>query len=175
MDFKTLLQPHRTIPHTSWTAKTRWSLTSTRLLILTFGLTIFGSGEALLIQSTLGNSPWAVLSQGLSRHSPLSLGWSTFFISIVVLLGWIPLKQHPGFGTLANIVVISTALQIGTDIFPIQHHTLWLRFAYVFAGLRFLHYLWPRTWTARWFDDRYPPRERSSCGTRPTHARNNCL
>jgi len=135
VDIKNLLRPHRTIPQTSWTAPSRWSLTPARLFILAFGLTIFGFGEALLIQSTLGNSPWAVLSQGLSRHTPLSLGWSTFFISIVVLLGWIPLKQRPGFGTLANIVVISTALQIGTDLFPIEHHTLWIRFAYVFGGI----------------------------------------
>jgi len=135
VDIKNLLRPHRTIPQTSWTAPSRWSLTPARVVILAFGLTIFGFGEALLIQSTLGNSPWAVLSQGLSRHTPLSLGWSTFFISIVVLLGWIPLKQRPGFGTLANIVVISTALQIGTDLFPIEHHTLWIRFAYVFGGI----------------------------------------
>ena len=135
MDFKTLLTPHRTIPRTSWTAKTQWSLTPLRLLILGFGLTIFGFGEALLIQSTLGNSPWAVLSQGLSRHTPLTLGWANFLISIVVLLGWIPLRQRPGFGTLANIVVISAALQLGTDIFPIEHHAMWIRFAYVFGGI----------------------------------------
>ena len=135
MQFINVLRPHRTVPKTSWTAPDQWSLTPLRLLILAFGLTIFGFGEALLIQSTLGNTPWAVLSQGLSRHTPLSLGWSTFFISIVVLLGWIPLKQRPGFGTLANIVIIAFMLQIGTDIFPIQHHTLWIRFAYVFGGI----------------------------------------
>lgn len=135
MDFKTLLRPHKTIPQTSWTAKTRWSLTPLRLLILGFGLTMFGFGEALLIQSTLGNSPWAVLSQGVSRHTPLTLGWANFLISIIVLLGWIPLRQRPGFGTLANIVVISAALQLGTDIFPIEHHTMWIRFAYVFGGI----------------------------------------
>lgn len=135
MNLKTLLRPHRTIPQTSWTASSPWSLSFSRLLILAFGLTIFGFGEALLIQSTLGNTPWAVLSQGLSRHTPLSLGWSTFYISIVVLLGWIPLKQRPGFGTLANIVVIAFALQMGTDIFPIQHDTLWIRLAYVFGGI----------------------------------------
>lgn len=135
MQFINVLRPHRTVPKTSWTAPDQWSLTPLRLLILAFGLTIFGFGEALLIQSTLGNTPWAVLSQGLSRHTPLSLGWSTFFISIVLLLGWIPLKQRPGFGTLANIVIIAFMLQIGTDIFPIQHHTLWIRFAYVFGGI----------------------------------------
>ena len=135
MNLKNLLRPHRTIPRTSWTAHSPWSLSISRVLILTFGLTIFGFGEALLIQSTLGNAPWSGLSQGISRHSSLSLGWATFFLSIVVLLGWIPLKQRPGFGTLANIVVIAFSLQIGTDIFPIQHHTLWIRLAYVFGGI----------------------------------------
>jgi uncharacterized protein len=135
VNLKNLLRPHRTIPRTSWTAHSPWSLSISRVLILTFGLTIFGFGEALLIQSTLGNAPWSVLSQGISRHSSLSLGWATFYLSIVVLLGWIPLKQRPGFGTLANIVVIAFSLQIGTDIFPIQHHTLWIRLAYVFGGI----------------------------------------
>ena len=135
MDIKNLLRPHRTIPHTSWTAPTKWSVNPARLSILITGLTVFGFGEALLIQSTLGNAPWSVLAQGIHRHSPLSLGWSTFFISIVVLLGWIPLKQKPGFGTFTNLVVIALALQIGTDIFPIEHRALWIRFAYVFGGI----------------------------------------
>src|ERR1035437_5183093 len=135
MDIRTLLRPHRTVPKTSWTATNQWSITPSRLLILLFGLSIFGFGEALLIQSTLGNSPWVVLSQGFSKHSPLSIGWSTFAISVVVLLAWIPLRQRPGFGTLANIVVIALMLQIGTDIFPIQYHSLWIRLAYVFGGI----------------------------------------
>ena len=128
-------KPSRVVPTTPWTATSRWSLTPIRLLILCFGLTIFGFGEALLIQSTLGNSPWAVLSQGLSRHTPLSLGWSTFFISLLVLLIWIPLKQWPGFGTVANIIIIAFALQIGTDIFPAQHHNFLIRLCYVIAGI----------------------------------------
>jgi uncharacterized membrane protein YczE len=105
------------------------------VFILFFGLTLFGLGDALIIQSTLGNAPWSVLAQGISKHSPLSLGWSTLIIGSLVLLGWIPLKQRPGFGTISNILIISFALQIGTDIFPIQHNTLWIRFAYVVAGI----------------------------------------
>lgn len=138
MHIKNLLRPHRTIPRTSWTAPTPWSVNVSRFLVLAFGLTIFGFGESLLIQSTLGNSPWVVLSQGLSKHSPFSLGWSTFFISVVVLLGWIPLKQRPGFGTIANIIIIAFALQMGTDILPIEHHNLLLRFIYVFGGIAFI-------------------------------------
>ena len=138
MNLKTLLRPHKTIPKTSWTATSQWSLSLPRFLILIIGLSFFGFGEALLIQSTLGNAPWSVLSQGISKHTPLSLGWSTLLISTLVLLGWIPLKQRPGFGTIANIVVIAFTLQIGTDFFPIQHHTMWIRFLYVFVGIAFI-------------------------------------
>jgi uncharacterized membrane protein YczE len=123
------------VPITPWTATSRWSLTPLRVFILFFGLTLFGLGDALIIQSTLGNAPWSVLAQGISKHSPFSLGWSTLIIGSLVLLGWIPLKQRPGFGTISNILIISFALQIGTDVFPIQHHTLWIRFAYVVAGI----------------------------------------
>jgi uncharacterized membrane protein YczE len=138
VNLKTLLRPHKTIPKTSWTATSQWSLSLPRFLILIIGLSFFGFGEALLIQSTLGNAPWSVFSQGISKHTPLSLGWSTLLISTLVLLGWIPLKQRPGFGTIANIVVIAFTLQIGTDFFPIQHHTMWIRFLYVFVGIAFI-------------------------------------
>jgi uncharacterized membrane protein YczE len=110
--------PHRTIPHTSWAATNRWDLSLLRLTILISGLSIFGFGEALLIQSNLGNSPWTVLAQGVSRHSPFTIGESTFLISSLVLCLWLPLGERPGFGTLANMVVIATSLQIGVSIIP---------------------------------------------------------
>jgi len=77
-------------------------------------------GESLLVQSHLGNSPWVVFAQGISRKTGMNLGWATFLISCAVLLFWIPLKERPGFGTLANIVVIAFALQVGVDTFPLQ-------------------------------------------------------
>lgn len=116
------MRPHKTIPHTPWRADSRWDLAPTRLLILTFGLFLFGIGEALLVQSHLGNSPWVVLSEGISKKTNISLGWSTFAISCTVLLLWIPLNERPGFGTLANIVVIAFALQIGVDHIAQQHN-----------------------------------------------------
>jgi uncharacterized membrane protein YczE len=48
------------------------------------------------------------------------MGWSTFGISTVVLLLWIPLREKPGFGTLANITLIAIAIQVGVTIFPVQ-------------------------------------------------------
>jgi len=118
------LRPHKTIPTTPWRAAHRWDVAPLRLFILTVGLALFGAGEAFLVQSHLGNSPWVVFAQGVSMKTGLSLGWSTFYISCSVLLLWIPLKERPGFGTILNIVVIAVFLQICVDRIPMQHHFL---------------------------------------------------
>ncbi len=112
------LRPHKTLPVTPWTASGRWDLSFSRVLILFFGLAIFGLGDSLLIQANIGNAPWTVLAEGVTLKSDLSIGWATFFISVFVLLLWIPLRERPGFGTLSNIVLIALFIQIGTMIFP---------------------------------------------------------
>jgi uncharacterized membrane protein YczE len=119
-EFLTHLQPHKTVPQTPWRAKHRWDLSIKRVLILCFGLTIFGIGDAFVVQSNIGNAPWTVFAQGLSLKSGLGLGWATFVTGCAVLLLWIPLKEKPGFGTLANIAIISAAIQFGVDHLPLQ-------------------------------------------------------
>lgn len=114
--------PHKTIPITSWRAEHKWQLSPKRIAILFFGLSIFGLGDALLIQSHIGNAPWTVFAQGLSNRSGLSIGEATFFTSIFVLLIWIPLRERPGFGTLSNIVLIALFIEIGIHVFPAQEN-----------------------------------------------------
>ncbi len=114
------LTPHKTIPVTPWRAEHRWQLSPTRIAVLFFGLSIFGLGDSLLVQSNIGNAPWTVFAEGVSLKTGWSLGFSTFIISIFVLLAWIPLRERPGFGTLSNIVLIATFIQIGVSIFPEQ-------------------------------------------------------
>ena len=114
------LAPHKTIPNTPWRADHRWQLSPLRVAILFFGLSIFGLGDALLVQSNIGNAPWTVFAEGLSLKTGWTLGFSTFIISIFVLLAWIPLREKPGFGTLSNIVLIATFIQVGVSIFPEQ-------------------------------------------------------
>jgi len=133
------LKPSRTIPNTPWRADSTWSLGVgrhhiQRLVILVFGLTIFGIGEAFLVVTGLGNSPWIVLSEGISLHSPLNIGESTFFVSVSVLLLWIPLRQRPGFGTLANIVVIAASVELGLFLIP-EVDNLPLKYFYVLFGI----------------------------------------
>jgi uncharacterized membrane protein YczE len=101
-----------------WSAQSRWRARPATLLVLLAGLWTFGTGEALLVASHLGNTPWTVLAQGVSRHTPLSIGAATFAISVVVLLLWLPLRERPGLGTLANAVVIAVAIDVMLDVLP---------------------------------------------------------
>jgi len=118
--FSEFLKPHKTVPITPWRANSRWDLSFSRVAILFFGLAIFGLGDALVVQSNLGNAPWTVFAQGLSLKTGLSLGWATFVTGCLVLLLWIPLREKPGFGTLTNIVIISAAIEFGVSVFPLQ-------------------------------------------------------
>ena len=134
-----LLKPSRTIPITPWRANTTWGLITApyaiqRMLVLIFGLMIFGIGEAFLVVTSLGNSPWVVLSEGISLNSTLNIGEATFLVSVVVLMLWIPLRQKPGFGTLANIVVIAASIELGLLIIPTVEN-IYFKYIYVLFGI----------------------------------------
>ncbi|HEY8719942.1 hypothetical protein [Pengzhenrongella sp.] len=77
-----------------------------RSLQLVAGLVLFAASIAMLVRAGLGNMPWDVLSQGISRQLGWSFGTVTITLSVVVLIGWIPLRQRPGSGTVANVIVI---------------------------------------------------------------------
>ena len=86
------------------------------LLFLSVGLICFGLGEALILISSTGNSPWLVLAEGLSIKTGLSVGTATFFISLFVLFLWIFLKQKPGIGTFLNVFIIAIIIDL-TSLF----------------------------------------------------------
>ena len=128
------LKPHKTVPITPWRANSRWDLSPLRILILFFGLAIFGLGDSLFIQAGIGNAPWTVFAEGLTYKTGMSIGFATFVISVFVLLLWIPLKERPGFGTLSNIVLIATFIELGTHIFP-EANSFAVGIVYNFIGI----------------------------------------
>ena len=128
------LKPHKTVPITPWRANSRWDLSPLRVLILFFGLAIFGLGDSLFIQAGIGNAPWTVFAEGLTYKTGMSIGFATFVISVFVLLLWIPLKERPGFGTLSNIVLIATFIELGTHIFP-EANSFVFAIIYNFIGI----------------------------------------
>ena len=102
------------IPKKSWSSKNPFNLRPklTTIFFLVFGLILFGAGEGLLIVSFAGASPWSVLAQGISLNTDISIGVVTFLVSVSVLFLWIFLKQKPGLGTLFNILIIASMIDL---------------------------------------------------------------
>jgi uncharacterized membrane protein YczE len=89
-----------------------------RLLQLVAGLGLYGTSMAMQLRATLGVDPWDVFHQGLARHLPLSFGLVTAVTGVVVLLLWVPMRQRPGIGTIANVIVIAISVDAALALIP---------------------------------------------------------
>lgn len=87
-----------------------------RLPQLLLGLYLFGASLAMMVRGGLGLAPWDVLHMGMIEHLPLTLGQTVVLVSFVILLLWIPLRERPGLGTVANAVLVGLSADL----------TLWL-------------------------------------------------
>jgi len=72
----------------------------------------------MLLLGGLGVDPWDVFHQGLSRRTGIAVGTWAIIVGAAVLLLWIPLRQRPGLGTLANAVVIGLVINLVLAIAP---------------------------------------------------------
>ncbi len=77
-----------------------------RLPQLFVGLFLYGVSLALMVRGHIGLAPWDVLHSGLITHVPITLGQAVVVMSFVVLLLWVPLRERPGLGTIANAFVV---------------------------------------------------------------------
>jgi uncharacterized membrane protein YczE len=82
------------------------------------GLLLYGVSMACLVRAQLGLDPWDVLHQGLARFIGLSFGTITALVGVAVLLAWIPLRQRPGIGTVANVVIVAVAVDLALALIP---------------------------------------------------------
>lgn len=89
-----------------------------RLATLFLGLTGFGAGLAMIIRTGFGAAPWDVLSVALAERTGLSIGTLTILLSFLVLLAWIPLRQHPGIGTVANAIWVGVSIDLTLAVLP---------------------------------------------------------
>ena len=105
-----------------------------RIVQLLVGLTLYGVSMAMMIRSTLGLDPWDVFHAGLANHVPLTFGQMTIVVGALVLLLWVPLRQWPGLGTVANVVVIGLAADAGLALIPAPE-SLWTRVPLLLSGL----------------------------------------
>jgi uncharacterized membrane protein YczE len=91
---------------------------STRLVRLFAGLVLFGISLALMVRAELGLGPWDVFHQGVADRTGLSIGIVVNLTAVAVLLLWIPLRQRPGIGTLANVVVVGLVTDATLALIP---------------------------------------------------------
>jgi uncharacterized membrane protein YczE len=89
-----------------------------RIPQLLVGLLLYGTSMAMQIRGGLGLNPWDVLHEGLSKQTPLSFGLITAITGVAVLLAWIPLRQRPGLGTVANVLVIAVSVDLALFLIP---------------------------------------------------------
>jgi len=96
-----------------------------RLWRLALGVLICGSGVAFMLAADLGLGPWDVLHQGVARRSGIPVGRVVILIGFIVLLLWIPLRQRPGLGTVANVLGVGTTIDIVLALIPPQLPLAW--------------------------------------------------
>lgn len=98
------------------------------------GLVGCGVAFGFIIRADLGMDPWNVLHQGIADHTGTSIGFITIVVSFAVLLGWIPLRERVGVGTIANSFTIGLTIDAVMRVFP-EPTTLVARWGYLIFGL----------------------------------------
>lgn len=92
-----------------------------RIAQLLVGLFLYGMALAMMMRAGIGVAPWDVLTQGIMNLTGWSFGLITIAVGAIVLLLWIPLRQKPGVGTVANVLLIGPAADISLLWIPQQH------------------------------------------------------
>ena len=105
-----------------------------RTLLLLVGLALYGLSLTLLVRAELGLAPWDVFHQGVAEVTGLSLGTVIVLTSFVVLMLWIPLRERPGIGTIANAVLVGVGVDVFSAILPEVDGTI-VRWLLLVAGV----------------------------------------
>ncbi|MEO6651729.1 MAG: hypothetical protein ABIP17_03625 [Ilumatobacteraceae bacterium] len=105
-----------------------------RTIMLLCGLALYGLSLTLLLRADLGLDPWDVFHQGLADTVGLSLGTVIVLTSFAVLALWIPLRERPGVGTIANALLVGLGVEVFSAVFP-DIGSIWLRCLLLVLGI----------------------------------------
>jgi uncharacterized membrane protein YczE len=111
-----------------------WRELRRRLPRLLVGIVLLGAGIGLMVRAALGLSPWDVLHQGLANHTGLDLGTVVILVGVVVLLGWVPLRQRLGIGTVLNALGVGIVVNVTLDLVGRPDALAW-RIALLLGGV----------------------------------------
>lgn len=98
------------------------------------GLALCGIAIALTVQADLGLGPWDVFHQGVSELTGIPIGTVIVLTGGTILLAWIPLRQRPGIGTIANMLVIGIAADLVLVWLP-EPDLMGVRIAFMVVGV----------------------------------------
>jgi uncharacterized membrane protein YczE len=84
------------------------------------GLIIMGLSISLSVRAELGLAPWDVFHQGVADLLDISIGVVVVLVGFVVLLAWIPLRQHLGIGSVINTLTVGFIADFGLAAIPVQ-------------------------------------------------------
>ena len=104
---------------------------------LVAGLVLCGLGIAFMVAADLGLAPWSVLDQGISNHTGIPIGTVSILVGALVLAAWIPLRERPGLGTVLNVLLIGTTIDLALLVLDTPA-SLPARLAYLAFGV----FLW---------------------------------
>jgi uncharacterized membrane protein YczE len=89
-----------------------------RLPRLIGGLVLCGIAFGFIVHARLGLDPWNVLHEGVAERTGISIGLVTVLVGFTVLLGWVPLRERIGIGTVANALIIGTVVDVVLALLP---------------------------------------------------------
>lgn len=98
------------------------------------GLTLYGVGMAMQVRGALGLDPWNVLHEGLAKRTGLSFGTILVIVGLLVIALWIPLRQRPGVGTIANAIWVGISADLTLLVLP-ESELLVVRIPELVAGI----------------------------------------
>jgi uncharacterized membrane protein YczE len=111
-----------------------WRELRRRFPRLLLGIPLLGSGIAMTLAARLGVSPYDVLHQGVAERTGLSFGTVVVLLGLLILLGWIPLRQRPGIGTVLNTLTVGFVVDLGLYLLPEPDLLAW-RVAFLLTGI----------------------------------------
>lgn len=79
---------------------------------VTIGVILCALGIVMILNADMGLSPWDVLNQGINIQSGITLGQANILVGIVVILIGIYFKQLIGSGTIINVALVGTFVDI---------------------------------------------------------------
>ncbi|MCI8934646.1 MAG: hypothetical protein HFE80_09085 [Clostridiaceae bacterium] len=83
-----------------------------KALLLFVGFFVLALASVLLKQANIGLGPWDALHDGISRQTPLTYGQASIAVGLAIVAVDFLCKERLGFGTLLNILVIGTFVDI---------------------------------------------------------------